>query len=88
MDAQLRIHPFRPPPLGRRLAIGLTLVALLAAGCGGSSTHRELTQRERDSTLGRSVIPGAGTVTRALQESDRAGSAAHSLDAQVDSLSR
>ena len=73
---------------GDRWIASAALLALFAlAGCGaqGVSTQRELTQRERDSTLGQSVIPGAFTVTRALKESDRAGDVARAMDAQVDS---
>ena len=69
----------------RRFAGPVTLaLLLLAAGCSQSvSTKRELTQRERDSTLGKSVLPGASVVTRALKESDRASAAAQQLDQQV-----
>jgi hypothetical protein len=70
----------------RRAALAVALAALFAAGCSGSpSTRRQLTERERDSTLGRSALPGASAVTRALKESDRATNAAHQLDQQVES---
>lgn len=64
-----------------------SMLALAAAACGPTaSPQRELTQRERDSTLGKSVIPGAAAVTRTLAESDRASGAAGRMDAMVDSL--
>jgi hypothetical protein len=62
------------------------LVLLGLAGCGHESSTRQLSERERDSTLGKSAIPGASAVTRALSESDKASAAAHSTDTQVDSL--
>ncbi len=54
------------------LVLACAASALLAAGCGGGgeSAHRELTERERDSTLGKSAIPGGAAVTRALDTSD------------------
>ena len=71
-----------------RLALA-TLLALAVVGCGPTaSPRRELTQRERDSTLGKSVIPGAVAVTRTLEESDKASGSARQMDALVDSLAR
>ena len=69
------------------LAAGLLV---LTAGCSGrkTDTARELTERQRDSILSRSRLPGAGAVGRALNASDRATSRAANLDAQVDSLPR
>ncbi len=69
------------------------VLALLAAALGAAcsrepSAGRSLTERERDSTLGRSSVPGAGAVSRALGQSDRAAGEARALDAQVDSLTR
>jgi len=68
------------------LGIGTLLLAAALAGCSGGdrSTGRQLTQRQRDSTLGRSVIPGSSTVTRALQVSDRAAAAAAARNAEVE----
>lgn len=69
----------------RRTLLLLTVLAALAAGCGQKTTaHRELTERQRDSTLGRSVLPGASAVTRALQVSDQASNAAAKMDSQVE----
>lgn len=87
-----RIRPARfARGLGFPIKAVLALLGLIAlAGCGAQvdSAGYAMTQRQRDSTLGQSVIPGAGTVTRALQESDRAGDLARTLDSQVDSLAR
>lgn len=67
------------------LAVSLAVVALVAGACGGggASTHKELTERERDSTLGKSAIPGAAAVTRTLAESDSMAARAARQDAQV-----
>jgi len=68
------------------LATALALVAFAAGACGGgggASTHKELTERERDSTLGKSAIPGAAAVTRTLAESDSMAARAARQDAQV-----
>jgi hypothetical protein len=72
----------------RRVAAALVvaLAALAIAGCARQgSTGRQLTQRQRDSTLGASALPGAFVVKRALKESDRAAGAAAEMNAQVDS---
>ena len=66
-------------------AVALAVVAFSAVACGGggASTHRELTERERDSTLGKSAIPGAAAVTRTLAESDSMAARAARQDAAV-----
>ncbi|GAC1477236.1 MAG: hypothetical protein NVS1B4_19570 [Gemmatimonadaceae bacterium] len=52
----------------------LTAALLYAAACanGGAGDRARLTQRERDSTIGASSLPGAGGVRRALGASDSA----------------
>ena len=77
-----------------RLGIGL-LVALLTlvavAGCSGSGDHAArapLSERERDSVLARSNLPGASTVGRAMDASDDQGRRAAATNAQIDSLPR
>jgi hypothetical protein len=58
----------------RILALGAAFACALAlASCtkSGGETRRELTERERDSTIGASVLPGAGVVKRAMSESIR-----------------
>ena len=77
----------RPTPSARRWRAALVLAAFAAltafAGCSKTETaQRELTERQRDSILGKSVLPGASVVTRALSVSDRASARAASLDAQ------
>jgi hypothetical protein len=63
------------------LALGLALI--LGAGLGAcardEAPKRVLTERERDSTLGKSAIPGGAAVTRALQVSDSASARAGRL---------
>ena len=71
----------------RRAARGLALAlaaALALASCGQrAAERRELTERERDSTLGKSVIPGAAGVTRALEVSDSASARAQRMNGSV-----
>ena len=51
------------------LAVGL----VLAAGCTVESDGgRTLTERERDSTIATSPLPGAGTVGKAMEVADSA----------------
>jgi hypothetical protein len=66
-----------------RQRISLLLLAVLvaaSASCAKTETHRQLTERERDSTLGKSAIPGGAAVTRALAVSDSAAVRAQALD--------
>ena len=83
--------PFRSnlvsPRRARAAVILLALAALVAAGCSRSGTsRRELSQRQRDSTLGASAIPGAFGVKHALRASDNASRHAATFEVQVDSL--
>lgn len=78
----------RVPTHGRRWLAVSVLAAFAAftavAGCSRTETaHRELTQRQRDSILGKSILPGASVVTRALSVSDQASARSASLDAQA-----
>jgi len=58
------------------------LVGLLLAGtsCAPAKPARELTERERDSILARSSLPGAAVVGRAIAVSDRSARRAASMD--------
>ena len=58
--------------------------AFVLASCGTShAPKRVLTERERDSTHGKTVIPGAAGVTRALEVSDSAAARAQRMDRSV-----
>ena len=73
-------------PAAAVLVLAGFAVLLAFAGCAKSEVaHRELTERQRDSILGKSVLPGASVVTRALSASDQAASRASSMDAQAAS---
>jgi len=75
-------------PATRALIVGALLLAAVSGCAREATSRRELTQRQRDSTLGRSVIPGAGTVTRALNVSDEASRAAAARNAEIEEQPR
>ena len=66
----------------------LTLTILLLAGtaCGGDSADKQavnrdtLTQRQKDSILAKSSIPGAGAVGRAMRAADSTSAGARRAD--------
>ena len=65
------------------LAVALLMALALASGCGSSprrAAEPPLTERQRDSVLARSGLPGATTVGRALEVSDDAAARAAALD--------
>lgn len=72
--------------MSRRLLAALPLVALVAA-CSSSETggnrRDTMTQRQKDSVLGQSGLPGAQSVTKAL----RAADSVKAHQARVDSAS-
>ncbi len=69
----------------RSVVRAAVVLALAVVGCAApKSTRAPLTERQRDSVISRSSLPGASTVGRALQESDAASQRA----ANLDSLSR
>jgi hypothetical protein len=58
-----------------RVPILFVAIATLAPGCGGGSSgaaRDSLTQRQRDSVIGASQLPGAQGVRGALRVSDSA----------------
>ena len=66
----------------RRLTIGALLVAALA-GCTkdkDAAPQKLKSERERDSVLGQSKIPGATGVGKAMKVADSAGSRVHLQD--------
>ncbi len=62
------------------------VLCLLLAGCGGRSgssgaaARDTLTERQRDSILAKSSIPGASGVGRALQAADSTNARIHATD--------
>jgi uncharacterized lipoprotein len=69
----------------RRMWIAaLCLIGL--AGCSSDKqATRNLSERERDSLIARSVLPGAAVVGRAMAESDRAALQAARQDTMFSS---
>jgi hypothetical protein len=68
-----------------RVSLTFALAASIMSGaaCGKSSSdqpRRELTQREKDSILGASQIPGAKAVNRAMISADSATARQTRLD--------
>lgn len=57
---------------GSALFVALASAAFLGGCSADSGERRSLTQRERDSTIAASPLPGAGTVGKALEISDSA----------------
>jgi hypothetical protein len=73
-----------------RILSGIVVVVLLAAvvGCGqhaDQTARAPLTERQRDSVIAKSSLPGAAVVGRALDVSDRAAERASKMNA-ADSL--
>ena len=66
----------------RRLGLVIAAVAVGATACGKGETEtkRDLTQREKDSILGASTIPGAKAVKRAMTSADSATARQSRLD--------
>lgn len=76
------------------LAIALVVVALAACG-GGETSNKQavnrdtLTERQKDSILAKSKIPGASNVGRAMRAADSTSAGAHRVDsAAADSTER
>ena len=70
----------------RTLGFVIAAVAIGATACGKDETEtkRDLTQREKDSILGASTIPGAKAVKRAMTSAD----SATARQARLDSAER
>jgi hypothetical protein len=68
----------------RHLSVALVLLALTA--CGGKNADKQavdrdtLTERQKDSILARSRIPGARAVGRAMTAADSTSAGAHRAD--------
>ena len=66
----------------RRFGLIVAAVAVSATACSKDETEtkRDLTQREKDSILGASTIPGAKAVKRAMTSADSATARQSRLD--------
>jgi predicted small lipoprotein YifL len=68
----------------RQLPVALLLATL--AACGGDKSDQQavnrdtLTQRQKDSILAKSSIPGASNVGRAMRAADSTSAGAHRAD--------
>ena len=68
----------------RQLPVALLLATL--AACGGDKSDKQavnrdtLTQRQKDSILAKSSIPGASNVGRAMRAADSTSAGAHRAD--------
>lgn len=64
-----------------RKSTAILLLTLLVAGCAGSEQATpERTQRESDSVVGQSQLPGASGVKKAMAEQDSARARAAAVD--------
>jgi hypothetical protein len=73
----------------RKTLVAALLLLLGAVSCAprsGQASRAPLTERQRDSVLARSSLPGASVVGRAMDVSDRAADRAAGMDAAADSL--
>ena len=74
------------------LVLALVACAVCAAGCAKKAqppvVSVPLTERQRDSILARSALPGAQVVGRALDVSDKSADHAAAENAAADSLFR
>jgi len=67
--------------MNRMPLLAIVACAIAVSGCSQRTTNRApLTERQRDSVIAGSSLPGATTVGRALQESDAASQRAANLD--------
>lgn len=76
----------------RPTLLALAVVAL--AACGGESSDKQtvnrdtLTQRQKDSILAKSSIPGASNVGRAMRAADSTSAGAHRVDSAAADTSQ
>jgi len=72
--------------MARLLAAGVMILALAACSKRSDADRARpaMSERQRDSSIAKSRLPGAGTVGKALAASDSASARA----ARIDSLSR
>ena len=64
----------------RTFAAGLALVTICSACSSTAKTSTGRTERETDSVIGQSSVPGAGGVTKAMAAQDTARAQAAAVD--------
>jgi len=71
-----------------RRTMTIVILAMLAGGCSArqDAPQKTLTERQRDSVLSKTDLPGAGVVGRAMSVSDAEARRATRMNATVDSL--
>ena len=70
------------------LLLGVLLTAASCVPMTDEMPKKQLTERQRDSLIGVSDLPGAAVVQRSLAVSDQAARRAARMDAAMDSLPR
>jgi len=67
----------------KRVIVAAVLLVAVAACSVEAPPKKTLSERQRDSLIGESVLPGAGVVKRALVESDGQTARAAAMDSLV-----
>ncbi|HUQ19000.1 MAG TPA: hypothetical protein VM099_05250 [Gemmatimonadaceae bacterium] len=78
--ALLNADPRRPANMKRILLLGLIVLTACDNKPADFKPRERMSQREKDSVLGASSLPGAPVVTRALGASDAGATQAAALD--------
>jgi hypothetical protein len=68
------------------IVISIVVVVLGACAPKQEGSGRVLTERQRDSVLSRSKLPGASAIQRTMSTTDAEARRAAQMNAQVDSL--
>jgi len=79
-NAKLQAHPNRKAPLRTLLLCALVIAACGKSGKNDAARRDTLTERQHDSILARSQIPGAKAVGRAMTAADSMSSRVRASD--------
>lgn len=83
-------RPLAPPETAMKSLLVLLVLVTCSTGCAQRqhTAQAPLTERQRDSILAKSSLPGARVVGRALEVSDKSADHAAAENAAADSLFR